>query len=233
MKNSQKKGCLLLFLLSSLCFAQNLTLTNGVSINISSNTEFFVNGLSFNPSADFAITSPNSISRSSTAIDPQSINRVFNADNVLSNFQGTMTFFYEDSELNGVNENNLVLQVRDDFGVWNSYSGSIDTSGNNLVYTFASPIDFDAITASANGITLFTNSLNKLEVKIYPNPVTTGVHIITDFDIHVTVYNSVGQKILSSNKKNIDLSQFSNGAYIMEVKNESTQLSNTYKVIKN
>lgn len=233
MKNSQKKGCLLLFLLSSLCFAQNLTLTNGVSINISSNTEFFVNGLSFNPSADFAITSPNSISRSSTAIDPQSINRVFNADNVLSNFQGTMTFFYEDSELNGVNENNLVLQVRDDFGVWNSYSGSLNTSDNYLVYNFGSPISFDTVTASANGITLITNNFNKLKIDIYPNPVTTAININADFNIHVTVYNSTGQKVLNSNKKLIDLSGFSNGVYIFEIKDGSTKLSNTYKIIKN
>jgi len=233
MNNAPKKTCLLIILISCVSFAQDLTLANSVSLNILSNTEFYVNGLSLNPSSNFSINGTNVISRNSTAIAPQAINRVISANNVLSGFQGTMSFFYDDSELNGVNESDLVLQLRDGSGVWSSFSGTLDTNNNTLVYNFGSPINFNAVTASANGVTLYTNSINKLDINVFPNPVTTSINIATNLDVNVSVYNAVGQKVLRTNKKTIDLSSFLNGVYIFEVTDIKTQASNSYKVVKN
>ena len=224
---------LLLFVLSNSIYGQNLTIVNGTSLAMLTGAKLHVHGLEFIPSANFLIDGPITLTRSSSAIDPQSINRVFETDNLIVNFQGTLNFYYKDIELNGVTESDLVLQVRNGSGFWNSFSGVLDTNMNSLSYGFGSPTNFNLVTASANGATLFTQSLSKLEVKIYPNPVTSYIYIDSKLNVRTSIYNVTGQKILNTDKKQIDLTGFSNGTYLFEIKDESTQVSNSYKIIKN
>ncbi len=219
-------------LLTTWCYAQDLSVTSGESIAVTSGTVFFVNGLGLTPSSNFTINGPNAILRSSTALDPQSINRVFTSDNIMSNFQGTLTFFYEDSELNGVTETDLVLQVKDDSDVWNAYTGTLDTSANIITYTFGTSTDFSSVTASASGVTLQVPNLNIFDIKLYPNPTISKVYINVQSDIEVKVYNMIGQIILKTQEKSIDLSRLNSGTYIFKVKDLTTNNIESFKILK-
>ena len=228
----RKEISLLLITLTTWCYAQDLSVTSGGSITITIGTVFFVNGLGLTPSSNFTINGPNAISRSSTALDPQSINRVFTSDNIMSNFQGDITFFYEDSELNGVTETDLVLQVKDGLDVWNAYTGTLDTSANTITYTFGTSTDFSSVTASASSVTLQIPDLNTFDIKLYPNPTISKVYINVQSDIEVKVYNMIGQKILVTQEKSIDLSRLKSGTYIFKVKDLSTNNIESFQILK-
>jgi len=223
---------LFFILLTTWCYSQDLSVINGGSITITNGTVFFVNGLALTPSSNFTINGPNAILRSSTALDPQSINRVFTSDNIMSNFQGDITFFYEDSELNGVTETDLVLQVKDGSDVWNAYTGTLDTSANTLTYTFGAPTDFSSVTASASSVTLQIPDLNTFDIKLYPNPTISKVYINVQSDIEVKVYNMIGQMILKTQEKSIDLSRLNSGLYIFKVKDISTNNIESFQILK-
>ncbi len=228
----RKEISLLLITLTTWCYAQDLSVTSGGSITITNGTVFFVNGLGLTPSSNFTINGPNAILRSSTALDPQSINRVFTSDKIMSNFQGDITLFYEDSELNGVIETDLVLQVKDGSDVWNAYTGVLDTSANTITYTFGTSIDFSSVTASASSVTLQVPGLNTFDLKLYPNPTISKVYINVQSDIEVKVYNMIGQKILVTQEKSIDLSRLKSGTYIFKVKDLSTNNIESFKILK-
>lgn len=219
-------------LLTTWCYAQDLSIINGESISVTSGAVFFVNGLGFTPSSNFTINGPNAISRSSTALFPQSINRVFTSDNIMSAFQGDITFFYENSELNGITESDLVLQVKDGSNTWNAYTGTLDTSANTIIYTFETPTDFSSVTASASGATLQILDLNTLDIKLYPNPTISKIYINVKSDIEVKVYNMIGQIILKTQEKSIDLSNLNSGPYIFKVKDLSTNSIESFKILK-
>ena len=228
----RKEISLLLITLTTWCYAQDLSVTSGGSITMTNGTVFFVNGLGLTPSSNFTINGPNAILRSSTALDPQSINRVFTSDNIMSDFQGDITFFYEDSELNGVTETDLVLQVKDGLDVWNAYTGTLDTSANTITYTFGTSIDFSSVTASASSVTLKVPDLNTFDIKLYPNPTISKVYINVQSDIEVKVYNMIGQMILKTQEKSIDLSRLNSGLYIFKVKDISTNNIESFQILK-
>ena len=228
----REKTSLLFVILSTWCYAQDLSVNSGASIAVNSGTVFYVNGLGLMPSSNFIINGPNAISRSSTALDPQSINRVFTMDNLMSGFQGNLTFFYEDSELNGVIESDLVLQVKDGLDVWNAYTGTLDTSANTITYTFGTSTDFSSVTASASGVTLQVPDLNAFDIKLYPNPTISKVYINVQSDIEVKVYNMIGQMILKTQEKSIDLSRLNSGLYIFKVKDISTNNIESFQILK-
>ncbi|WP_394330737.1 T9SS type A sorting domain-containing protein [Lacinutrix jangbogonensis] len=54
----------------------------------------------------------------------------------------------------------------------------------------------------------------------------------SDKDLQFEIYNPMGQKIKESNSKNIDISSFSNGIYLLKVIDIESSKSNTYKIIK-
>jgi hypothetical protein len=229
---SKKFNLLIIIMLSACCYAQDITIANGELLFINSSTNFYVNGLAFLPSADFMINGPNAISKTSTALDPQSINRVFTSNNLISDFQGTLTLFYDDLELNGVTESDLVLQVKDGSNIWNSLTGALDTSANTLSYTFGSTIDFSSVTASASGVTLAINKLKDFDIQLFPNPTTSKVYINSDFNVDVKVYNIIGEEILKSNEKAIDLSALTTGSYIFIIRNLENNTVGSYKILK-
>lgn len=70
------------------------------------------------------------------------------------------------------------------------------------------------------------------KVKIYPNPTTGMFFIDTDIDVKsIEIYNTSGQRILTTNQKNINLENAANGLYIVNVyAADGTHAS--YKIIK-
>ncbi len=73
------------------------------------------------------------------------------------------------------------------------------------------------------------------ELKIYPNPSTGIFTINTQDELQIQVYNLLGKlitrKTLLMGNTNLDLSNFSNGLYILKTSHKNGQV-NTYKLIK-
>ena len=72
-----------------------------------------------------------------------------------------------------------------------------------------------AVTVSVN---LGIENNNKVEFKIYPNPINDFLNIETIADIKsIEIYNIQGQKVLQSNQKQINVSEFAAGVYMIKI----------------
>lgn len=232
----KKKSLIVVFIfLTTLLPAQNFMIADGRSVNINTDASFNINGLKLTPSSAYTIVGTNQIDRSSTAITSgsnTSINRVFSATNPVNNFFGTIVFNYEDSELNGLDESILELQVKDDTGTWNNYSGMLNITDNTITNVFGSAINFTDITAAQNDASLSIESIGISNIKLYPNPTTSQVFIEYDGDCEVTIYNMQGQLLLKTNDKIIDMSMFNKAIYVLIIKDYVNNSTNSYKIIK-
>ena len=84
-----------LFLATSFCFSQTLSIESGSSLSINSNSSVSVDGLELSPSVAHTLEGPNSIARSSTPIvvgDNSSIERVYELSNELTDYSGVAFF---------------------------------------------------------------------------------------------------------------------------------------------
>ena len=152
--------------------------------------------------------------------------------NELSDYSGLLSFRYLDSELNGIDEAELVLEVLDANDVWNNVAPNIDDTNNILSYDFTELVGFKKITASASSATLTikTETLNDI-VRVYPNPTTDKIIIVSNSAQHSTLFNTAGQKILESNALELDVTDLPTGVYLLNLQNTQNQIS-TFKIIK-
>ena len=224
-----------LLLATSFCFGQTLSIESGSFVSVNSNSSVSVDGLELSPSVSHTITGPNSIARSTTPIvvgDYSSIERVYELSDELADYSGLISFRYLDSELNGIAEAELVLEVLDTNDVWNNVVPNIDDVNNILSYDFTVLVGFKKITASASSstLTIKTETLNDL-VRVYPNPTTDKIVIVSNFPQHSTLFNTAGQKILESNALELDVTDLPTGVYLLNLQNTQNQIS-TFKIIK-
>jgi hypothetical protein len=141
-----------LLLATSFCFSQTLSIESGSFVSVNSNSSVSVDGLELSPSVSHTITGPNSIARSTTPIvvgDNSSIERVYELSNELTDYSGILSFRYLNSELNGIDEAELVLEVLDANDIWNNLAPTIDDVNNILSYDFTELVGFKQVTASA------------------------------------------------------------------------------------
>lgn len=84
-----------------------------------------------------------------------------------------------------------------------------------------------------DGTTLTSNNLNNSDkVSVYPNPIVNNLNINYSGQAMTSVYDLSGKKILTTNSKDIDFSDFSNGIYIIKVVDTKTNQTYFSKVIK-
>jgi hypothetical protein len=224
-----------ILLATSFCFSQTLSVESGSFVSINSNSSISVDGLELSPSVSHTITGPNSIVRSTTPIvvgNNSSIERVYELSNELTDYSGILSFRYLNSELNGIDEAELVLEVLDANDVWNNLAPTIDDVNNILSYDFTELVGFKQVTASASSATLTikTETLNDI-VRVYPNPTTDKIVIVSNSPQHSTLFNTVGQKILESNALELDVTDLPTGVYLLNLQNTQNQIS-TFKIIK-
>jgi len=222
-------------IISYTTLAQTLTVSNSSSISIDANSSVSVDGLQLAPSSSYVISGPNVFDRTATPIvvgDNSSINRVYTMTEVLSDYLGVITFNYEDSELNGVSELDLVLEVQDGNGVWNNVIPTIDQANNTLTYDFTELISFTTVTASSVNATLSVDPVKVNDfVKVYPNPATDYLFIKSDLNYQSTLYNVAGQRVLESSSKQLNVIDLPTGVYLLQLKSESNSIS-TFRIIK-
>ena len=226
---------LALLLATSFCFSQTLSIESSSFVSINSNSSITVDGLELSPSVAHTIVGPNTFARSSTPIivgNNSSIERVYELSDELTDYSGELSFRYLDTELNGIDEAELVLEVLDANDVWNNFAPTIDDVNNILSYDFTELVGFKQVTASASSATLTikTETLNHT-VRVYPNPTTDKIIIVSNFPQHSTMFNTAGQKILESNALELDVKDLPTGVYLLNLQNTQNQIS-TFKIIK-
>lgn len=216
-------------------FSQTLTVADGSSITINTNSSVSVDGFELAPSATYTVSGPNAFARSSSPIvvgDNSSISRVYTMTEALSDYLGVISFSYEDSELNGISESDLVLEVQDGNGVWNNVIPTIDQTNNTLTYDFTELVSFTAVTASSVNATLIVDPIEINDfVKVYPNPATDYLFIKSDLNYLSTLYNVAGQRVLESSSKQLNVIDLPTGVYLLQLKSENNTIS-SFKIIK-
>ena len=215
--------------------SQTLSVGSNSSIYINSNSSLSVDGLELAPSAAYTL-GPNAIERSNSPVevgDNSSINRVYELSAELSDYKGILNFSYLESELNSILEADLVLEVKDVNGDWTAVPASIDEANNSLSYDFTELIGFRSVTASDVSATLTVKPvLLDGYVRVYPNPTTDFLHIVSNTAQKATLFNTAGQKILETNNATaLDVIDLPSGVYLLNLQNTQNQIS-TFKIIK-
>ena len=223
------------FLVYGFAFSQTLTVVDGSNVSIDTNSSVTIDGLELAPTAAYTIAGPNAFDRTSTPIvvgDNSSINRVYTMTEVLSDYLGVVSFSYEESELNGISESDLILEVQDGNGVWNNVTPTINETNNTLTYDFTELISFTTVTASSVNATLSVGPIDINDfVKVYPNPATDYLFIKSNLNYQSTLYNVAGQRVMQSNAKTLNVVDLPSGVYLLQLKSENNSIS-TFKIIK-
>ena len=217
-------------------FSQTVALSSGASITLDPGNSIDIGGTTINPSSNFSINGPVSISGSKTAIvdnNSTSINRVLHSNALLTGFSGEVVFRYLEEELNSISESNLVLKLQNNDGTWTTYTGIIDETNNTISYNFLEAISFKAITASAADINLTVEnfSTERQNIRVYPNPTADRIFIESYTLKHIELYTINGQKVLESNAKELDVNALANGIYTLKTIDETNSIK-TFKIIK-
>lgn len=95
-------------------------------------------------------------------------------------------------------------------------------------------IENDQVVYSADCETnVIADELFKDGIYVYPNPAKNRINIKIPNErlFQVNIYNLLGKKILSTKKKNVDISYFKNGIYIIKITTQKNELI-TKKIIK-
>ena len=228
---------LFIFLCGSLMsFGQTLSVGSNSSIVIDSNSSLSVDGLELAPNEAYTISGPNTLDRSNVPVvvgDNTSVSRVYELSAELSDYKGILNFKYLESELNFTAEGDLVLEVLDTNGVWINVEPVLDAVNNNLSYDFTELISFTSVTASDVSATLTVKPvLLDGYVRVYPNPTTDFLHIVSNTAQKATLFNTAGQKILETNNATaLDVIDLPSGVYLLNLQNTQNQIS-TFKIIK-
>ena len=230
------KNYLLGFLcLPGLMFSQILTVSNGASIKIQNTASISLDGLTFTPSEAYIIPDGSTVTLLTDAEEVngnKSIARVYEASTALNNFTGTLVFAYADDDLNGIDKTKLVLETQSADGTWTAHSPTVkDATNNTLSYDFTA-LEFTKITASSEDASLTVEEIATTDfVKVYPNPTTDKLIIVSKNIQKSILYNVNGQKVLESDRNELNVSRLPTGIYLLHTTNSQNQLS-TFKIIK-
>ena len=101
-----------------------------------------------------------------------------------------------------------------------------------MSYLFNASVSFKAVTASAAGATLTIEDINPnaSSIFIYPNPTADRIYIQADNIKKAELFDLMGRKVYSTNQLQVDMSNLSNGNYILHVKTENNVQS--FKILK-
>ncbi|MDA9335167.1 T9SS type A sorting domain-containing protein [Flavobacteriaceae bacterium] len=230
-----KKYLLGLLCLPGMMFSQILTVSNGASISIENTASISLDGLSFVPSEAYVISEGSTVTLLTDAEEVNgnsSVSRVYEASTALSSFTGTLVFAYADDDLNGIDETKLVLETQSADGTWTAHSPTVkDATNNSLSYDFTD-LEFTKITASSDDASLSVEAIAINDfVKVYPNPTTDKLVIVSKNLQKSILYNVSGQKVIESNRNELNVSKLPTGIYLLHTTNKQNQLS-TFKIIK-
>ena len=214
--------------------AQIVSVADGSSISIAQGSSVTVGGLKLAPDQTYVIDGYNTISRTLSSVsigENVSVSRVYSTENMLNNYSGTIVFSYSDDELNGMNEEDLVIELRSSDEQWTFYESANNADSNTLTYTFSNA-SFNAVTASDNSNPMSIDSPDaEFLVKAYPNPTRDFININSSEVKSAVLYDLQGRIILETNENKLNLSSMNSGVFILRVVTADEKTA-TFKIIK-
>ncbi|WP_194851180.1 T9SS type A sorting domain-containing protein [Nonlabens antarcticus] len=222
----------LIVLFASVVSAQDFTVMEGGTLSISSGKMLYLNGIELRPSIDYNLANPTNFSVINTPLSsPHSISNVVELSNPLENYQGNITFYYQNSELNDLKESDLELVVMDSGSDWINLESSIDLDIKSFEFTFDNPVSIFGVTAVEKQ-TLSSTDFDELSLKVFPNPTTSLVEVNYKNSLQIEVFDLLGSSLLKTKNNSVDLSNFSSGMYLMKIMDVQTNKSLLKKIIK-
>jgi len=227
---------ILFFFTSTFVFSQSLTVGINSNVIIADGATVEVANLALTPSANYTISGANDLTQSSTAVTSNgnsSISQVHSTTTTLENYLGVVTLKYDDADLNGITDADLVLELQSSDGSWTSYTPtSMDNDNNTISYDFTSAVSFKSITASSSSATLTISDDDLLDnIRVFPNPTMDYINILSPDTYNAEIFNVTGQKLISTNKNKIDIRFISNGNYFLKLKDSNNNIK-TFTIIK-
>ncbi len=222
---------LLIFFFSFSSIAQVSVGENG-NIEVKAGATIDVAGLEITPISDYDISAGVTIQKSNTSIvlpNGDSMLRSYYMDQALNNLSATLVYNYEDDDMNGITHNAKMVVV-DDSGNSMEYEDT-DETDYQVTSEFQDPTSFAIVTAGDATLSVETVD-GEMSISVFPNPTSSILNINFDGDLNLSIYNMLGQQILETNDKQIDISSFDRGTYILIVQNLESNNSTNFKIIK-
>ena len=220
-----------MIIFTSTLAAQVVNVAEGNNIIIATGATLDIAGLQLTPSADYSIVGENSVSKGSEIITidgNESMSKSYTAGVSLEGFTGSIMYNYTDEEMNGVTHT-ASLYVMNSNSEWIQYEDE-DTEEGTVTYAFTDPLEIMAVTAGVQaGLSTIESEIPG--IRIYPNPSSSVVNIDYSEELEVRIFNILGQQVLESNSKTINISNFEKGTYFLITKDENNSITN-FKLIK-
>jgi hypothetical protein len=200
-----------------------LTINSGGTLNVS--------GLELSPSSDYTINETQ-VSKELTAVlldGTPAMEKVYSLNADIENFLGTISYNYVDSEMNGLSHDASMYVYDTTSSEWTEYLDT-DSSDYTVTSTFESPIQINQVTVGAPN-SLAVEDIIAMGIRIYPNPSSSVINIDYHEDLQLTLFNVLGQQVMSSNSKSINISNLDQGTYILRAKDSNNTINN-FKIIK-
>jgi len=216
--------------------AQTTLLTVGSSgaVTINSEGTLNVSGLELTPSVDYTINETQ-VSKALTAEvlngndGTESMEKVYSSTTDLEDFVGTITYNYVDSEMNSLTHDASMYVYDTTSSAWSEYL-DLDSTEFKVTSTFESPLQINQVTVGAPN-SLSVEDPMAMGIRIYPNPSSSVINIDYSEDLQLTLFNVLGQQVLSSSSKTINISNLDKGTYILSAKDSNNNINN-FKIIK-
>ena len=227
----KKNFFILLIIFTSTLTAQVVNIAEGNNINIANGATIDMAGLELTPNSDYSIVGQNSVSKDSEVITingNESMSKSYTAGVSLEGYTGSVIFNYTDDEMNGVTHT-ASLYVMNSDSEWIQYEDEDDTD-YTVSYNFEDPLQMKAVTAGVQA-GLSTIDTGIPVIRIYPNPSSSVVNIDYAENIETSIFNILGQQILKTNSKTINISNFDKGTYLLITKDENNSITN-FKLLK-
>ena len=213
--------------------AQTTLLTVGPSgaITVKSEGTLNVSGLELKPSADYTLNETVVTKELTQEVlnGSPSMEKIYSFDAEIENFLGTIYFNYEESEMNGLTHDSSLFVYDATAMQWSEYS-DIDNTDFVVSATFTSPLRVNQVAVGSPN-SLSVEDVTATGIKIYPNPSASIINVDYSGDLELTLINSLGQQVLKTNSKLINISALNKGVYILSAKDINNKINN-FKIIK-
>ena len=213
--------------------SQTTLLTVGASgaVTINSGGTLNVSGLELTPNTNFTIQD-RQVSKEMTAVlldGTQAMEKVYSLDTDLEDFSGTITYNYIDSEMNSLTQDASMYVYSSTSSAWSEYLDT-DSADYTVTSTFTSPNQIGKVTVGALN-SLSIEDAMAMGIRIYPNPFSSVINVDYSEDLQLTLFNVLGQQVLSASSKTINISKLDQGTYILRTKDSNNTINN-FKIIK-